>query len=97
MLPGTVATPKFTMIRKTDIFSQLPSGHYMIEKSFKEFGIDRFSRIPKPIMGKIEGLRGDFKGLTNQKFKEIKKIYESGDNVHPSTYLQKNLPEVIEI
>jgi len=100
MLPGTIATPKFTMIRKTEIFSQLPAGTYIIEKSFKEFGIDRFSRIPKPIMCKVEGLRGEFKGLTLDKVQEINKAYElmwEGYGSHTFASLQERLPEVIEI
>jgi len=97
MLPGTVSTPKFTMIKRTEIFSQLPAGHYMIEKAFKEFGIDRFSRIPHPIMGKIEGLRGDFKGLTNAQFKAIKSQYMKGEIDHAAVFAQSKLPEVIEI
>lgn len=98
MLPGTISTPKFTMIRKTEIFSHLPAGHYIIEKSFKEFGIDRFSRIPKPIMCKIEGLRGDSRGLTNEQVKEIIASYESmWKDPNLKSFKKPTLPDLIEI
>ena len=103
MLPGTLATPKFTMIRRTDVFSQLPHGKYIIEKSFKEFGIDSFGRIPRPIMCKIEGLRGDFKGLTIEQVKTINAEYEKmwDDPEYRQApqikAFRQRLPEVIEI
>lgn len=100
MLPGTIATPKFTMVRKTELFSQLPAGVYIIEKSFKEFGIDKFSRIPKPILCKIQGLRGESKGLTNKQITEIQAHYNkewNGTISNPPTYPQHKLPSIIEI
>lgn len=97
MLPGTISTPKFTMIKTTKMFSDLPPGAYIIEKTQKEFGLDRFSRIPSPIMCKVEGLRGDIKGLDDEHRAALKKEYARIWDEQQKPVVGSKLPAIIEI
>jgi hypothetical protein len=74
LFPG-IKKSQNSMIRQAPIINRLPPGKFIIENTNREFGVEKFGRIPNPIVCKIDGLKGAYPSLTPAQAKEIRGIY----------------------
>ena len=83
LLPG-IKAGKNTMIKYTATINRLQKGQMIVEISNREFGIAKFWKIPDVIQCKIDGLKGNYKALTPEQERRIRKAYEdqwSGNDI----------------
>jgi hypothetical protein len=75
MMPG-ITTGRNTMVRRASIINNLPKGTAIVEASNQEFGIMSWGKIPDPMVGRIDGLKGSSQSLKDpEKRKEIRAAY----------------------
>jgi hypothetical protein len=74
LFPG-IKKSQNSMIRQAPIINRLQPGNFIIENTNREFGREKFGRIPNPIVCKIDGLKGAYPSLTPKQAREIREIY----------------------